>query len=125
MGCVATPTVDEVRATITTSLTDAQIQLFIDDAVLVASQCASFLGFDASRQQAIVRWLTAHLLSTVMNKGGGNLTAESLGDASKSYGTSALGKELRSTMYGNAALQLDPSGCLARLGKARATFQVV
>lgn len=117
------PTADDVRAIITTSLTDPQITAIIADATLIAENCIA--SFDGTRQAAILKYLAAHLISGIKNQGGGALTSESLGDASRSYATGSFGKQLESTGYGQAALQLDPNGCLARLGKARASIEKV
>lgn len=121
--CIAEPTVDDVRVIISTTYTDAQIEAIISDAALIAETCISPLP--SARQTAILRWLTAHLIASSSDTGAGALASDKLGDAAKSWHTGALGKELKSTKYGLAALQLDPNGCLARIGKPPSTIQKV
>lgn len=121
MAHLTKPTPSEVRTIITTSLDDASIQVFIDDAELIGHGCPVLDTYPTSHQKAIVRWLTAHLIASVA-KGGvaGQITSKSLGDASESYAAGQLGSDLASTSYGKQAIALDPSGCLERVGKMRA-----
>ena len=115
------PTPTEVKTIIATSLDDASVQVFIDDAALIADQCPAVLSYPDDRQKAIVRWLTAHLIASAnRSSGGGQLTSKALGDASESYAVGTAGTELASTSYGRQAIALDPSGCLERVGKTRA-----
>lgn len=116
------PSVDDVRLIIETTLTDEQIEALILDAELIVHDCIADL--DEDRQAAIVKYVTADLIaSTVSSGGGGTLTSQSLGDASESYATGASpwGK----SAYWAKAQALDPNGCLARLGKARASLEKV
>lgn len=122
MSCLVLPTAADVQAVVSTgSLTEAQIDEVISDAALIAETCIESL--DGNRQRSILKWLAAHLISTIKSQGGGALTSDRIGDAARSYSTASLGTELRSTSYGQQALLLDPNGCLARLGKARAVFE--
>jgi hypothetical protein len=103
------------------SADDAVVQAYIDDAALIAGNCAGVVAA-VNSQASIVRWIAIHLMAV------GNMaavTSESIGDASKSYGGPTLGLNLNSTPYGQRALLLDPSGELARLGQPRAKFVVV
>lgn len=120
---IATPTAEDVRLVISTGLTDAQIEAIVNDASLLAKRCIQSLDSDV--QTAILRWLAAHLIASIKAKGGGVLASDSLGDASQSYFTGNFGKQLASTSYGQNALLLDPNGCLARIGKARASIEKV
>lgn len=120
---IAVPTADDVRVVVKTALTDIQIDSVIQDAKLLARRCIESL--DSETQTAILKWLTAHLISAIKSKGGGTLTSDALGDASQSYSTVNLGKQLGSSAYGQNALLLDPNGCLARIGKARASIEKV
>lgn len=115
------PSVAAVRAIITTTLTDEQVQSFIDDAALMAEGCECLSGLASERQAAIVKYMTAHLISMQSGKGG-IVTAEKMGSASKSYATGTAGADmmLSSSRYGQQAILLDTTGCLAQLGKVRA-----
>lgn len=117
------PSVDDVRALITTALTDAQVSLYIEDATLIAEGCSGISELGETRQAAIVKWLTAHLIAQQTGKGG-QVTAEKLGDASKSFAAGAGGLFLQSTRYGQQAAMLDTTGGLANLGKVRAICEI-
>lgn len=113
------PTVEAVRLVITTAMNDTAVAAFIEDATLLAEGCAGIASLTPTRQAAIVKWLTAHLIAT-HSGGGGQLTQKSLGDASESYAAGAAGVNLNATRYGQQAVSLDTTGCLANLGKAPA-----
>lgn len=123
---VSLPSVEEVRAVITTTATDAQVEATIEDAALIVETCVASL--DEARQKAIVKYVTAHLLSvnsSLASGGSGALSSQSLGDASESYATAALGDGLFSTAYGKKAILFDPNGCISRLGKLPTIFKVL
>lgn len=120
---LATPTASEVRLTVTTSLTDAAIDQFVGDAVLMAEVCSVIPTFSEAKQKAIIRFLAAHLIS--MNDASVRKTSESIGDASESFSTPVLGDALRGTTFGQQAIALDSSGCLANIGKTPMTFKVL
>ncbi len=121
---LAVPTPDDVRVIITTALTDPQITALIGDAALIAEACPAVAAYDAIRQAAIVKWLTAHLISQQSGKAGA-LTQKALGDASESYAVGTMGMNLQGSRYGQQALALDPSGCLAQVGQRRAYFKAL
>lgn len=120
---LAKPEVSAVRAIIGTDLSDPQVQSVIDDAALLAEGCPKVGGYDLARQTAIVKWLSAHMLASTA--AAGVLTQRALGDASESYMRPIAGLNLSGTSYGQQALALDPSGCLARLGQRSAFVQVL
>lgn len=120
------PSVDSVRTLIETTLTDAQIQELMVDAWVMTQACIEDLP-DATKA-TIVKYVTAHIISGLPSSAGGGtgaVTSESLGDASVSYATRELGSDLRGSTYGQMAIALDRSGCLARLGKGTATIDVL
>ncbi len=120
---IAQPSVDDVRVIISTSKDDTAISAYITDAVLIAEGCPAIAEMSEARQQAIVKYLTAHLISTAPGAGGGGvLTQKSLGDASETYASGMLGMGLESTPFGIQALAFDTSGCLRTLGKIRASL---
>lgn len=120
---LATPTTAEVRLTITTGLSDDAVAQFVADAVLMAEDCSVIPTFSEAKQKAIIRFLAAHLIS--MNDASARKTSEKIGDASESYSTPVLGDNLRGTTFGQQAIALDSSGCLAKIGKMPMTFKVL
>ncbi|MCE8471503.1 DUF4054 domain-containing protein, partial [Rhodovulum sulfidophilum] len=99
----------------------------IEDAALMAGVCIA--PYEPARQAAIVKWLAAHLIASTngaAGTGAGSLTSMSLGDASETYAKAALtGEGLRATHFGQQALLLDTLGGLARLGRPRASAEVI
>lgn len=115
------PTVAAVRRIFPqASADDAVVQDFIDEAALVASRCAGLVAAAAANQSSAVKWIAAHLMAVGSSNGG--VSSESIGKASKSYAMGPMGDNLKSTVYGQRALLLDPSGCLARLGFPKPIF---
>lgn len=117
------PTADEVRVVISTALTDPQIEALILDAALVVDQCSAVAGYDVDTQAAIVKYWTADLISTIANQGAGVVTSDKLGDAARTF--SAGNDSSATSFYRQRAYDLDPSGCLRRIGKAQASFEKV
>lgn len=99
------------------------VQSFIDDAALIAEKCLAALSCD--RQTAMLKWLTAHLIASAGDESGEIRTSEKLGDATDSFARATLGEGLAGTFYGQQALLLDPNACLKKIGKSRATIEVV
>jgi hypothetical protein len=117
---ISKPSASDVIDLTGTSLSTAIVSALIDDAALLAENCIASL--DATRQEAIVKWITAHLITA---RDGGTLTSEKLGDASETRSIGQLGSGLNGTIYGQQALALDTTGCLSRLGRSKATIEVV
>lgn len=120
------PRVSDVRSIIKTSLSDSDIQGFIDDASTLAEGCISSLA--TSRQSLIIKYLTAHLIA-MAGKGGKDalVTSKKLGDASESYARGAAGEGYAGTPFGRQALAFDTTGCLAATSapKQRPIFKVL
>lgn len=118
--------VEDLKGLVQSSFTDAQLEAFLNDAYLMVQGCASIAAMDTTRQTAIIKYVAAHLVST-MAKGHGNrfTTQRSLGDASESYAAPVLGMGLQGTTFGQMAIALDPSGCLGKIGKTRATLTAI
>lgn len=122
---IAQPTTAEVKQ-IVGEFPDALVSAAIADAVLIVEDCVS--SFTTERQTAIVKWVAAHLIVLTAEGSTGSAGAvrsEKLGSASVTYMRPAQGSNLRATSYGEQALLLDDSGCLARRGKASRTFKVL
>jgi hypothetical protein len=107
------PSLSEVRIVIKTSLSDVEVQTFVDDAVLIAGTCPTLVESNAAIQKSAVKWLAAHLISTTNS---GLLTQRTIGDAADSYAAPTLGAGLKATSYGQRALLLAPE--LANIGKS-------
>lgn len=80
--------------------------------------CATAKGITLTptELEMLERWLAAHYYQQ-SDRG---YTARSTADASASF-QGQLGMGFESTMFGQTALQLDPSGCLAAIGKRKPT----
>jgi hypothetical protein len=121
------PTASDVIALTATDFHEAVVTAIIADAALVAEGCIS--GYSEERQTAIIKWLACHLIASTngaSGAGSGTVTSEKLGDAATSYGKSALsGEGLKATHFGQQALLLDTTGCLARKGRPPASVQVI
>lgn len=118
-------TVADVRLIYSGSASDPQVQAAIDTVLIMAAKCLAAMPDDATRDQ-VTKYLAAHLLTTTIDSGGSGITqSSSLGDASDTYAVSGFGKGLRSSMYGQTAIALDPNGCVAKIGNPRATFEKV
>lgn len=117
---IAKPSAQDVIDLTGTALDESVVSSIIDDAALMVEDCVKNLS--AERQEAIVKWVSAHMIAS---GGEGTLTSMKLGDASESYARATLGDGLSGTTYGQQALLLDPNGCLAKLGRAKATIEVV
>lgn len=119
---LAVPTTSEVRSIISSPKDDTFVAMMIDDAVLFLENIASVVAASESMQKAIVRWVTAHLIS-VSNSG--QLTQKSIGDATDSYASNSalFGPGLRSTTFGQRALALDPN--LINVGLRPIIFRAV
>lgn len=117
---VTKPSAESVIALTGATLPEAVVSGIIDDAALLVERCVVSLGAD--RQTAIIKWVAAHLIASGPER---MLQSERLGQGSDTYATARLGEGLKGTTYGQQALALDPNGCLARLGRARATLEKI
>jgi hypothetical protein len=126
---MGTPTVDEVKAILPSvgATSDVTINAFISAAGLLVGRCPVVATYEDELQTEIKKWVAAHLLSIGHTGRAGPVTQKALGDASESYASPALvgGKGLQATLYGQMAISLDPSGCLEKIGKLKATFSVL
>jgi len=113
------PSAADVIALTDTSLSSEVVDALIADAALIAAKCLE--GEPGDRQEAALKWLTAHLVASTGE--GGMLQSSKLGDASDTFVRAATGEGLAGTIYGQQAIALIP--CLARLGKAKASLEVI
>ena len=117
----ATPA--EVRAIpLVTSLTDGEIQGWLDVAFTIVESKKSCIGTDEDTLKNVELYLTAHFI-TMLNPGGGGslVTSEKTKELATTYATQKeVAESINSTVYGNAANAL-ASGCLSNYDKPRAT----
>lgn len=115
----ARTTTTAVELIISTTLTDPQIQAFIDTATLIVDANLLDKGLSTDLLTQIETWLAAHLLSMRDQR----TSERRIGDVWFTYqGQTGLG--LDATLYGQQVKLLDTSGTLASLGKRRATLTV-
>lgn len=112
--------VADVKLIVSTDLTDPAIEFFIDLAEAATARCAS--QWSASLTDQINTLVAAHMIET-SPQGAKTVSSVSLGDASETYLRASLGEGLRSSVWGQQALLLDPTGCLRRLGSMRASLE--
>jgi len=112
---------DDVKEIIDTSLTDAQINNFINMAYVrtipLNGELGNCGGDDALAE--IQKLLAAHFLTMYERQ----TKSEKVGEVSVTF-MGVDGEGLKASLYGQQALALDCSGILARAGLKRATFQV-
>lgn len=114
-------TVDDVKLIIDTSLTDAQITVFLAMATtLVTDKLADKTCLSDDAKDQIETLLAAHFLSMRDQR----VASEKVGDASFTY-QGQTGMFLKSTFYGQQAIALDCSGTLEGLGKVKMEWEVV
>jgi len=116
---------DAVREILDTSLTDAQINAFLNTAYRITRPLHGHLAEcgGVNAECDIIKYLAAHFIQALSD--GGAVKSESIaGEWSVTYrGTDGMG--LNSTMYGQTVLLMDCSGELAKLGKRKISIYVV
>lgn len=68
-------------------------------------------------------YMSAHLVA--LSSEGGAVTQERVGSSMIQFATSAFGKNLESTRYGQMAVILDTSGTLVSEGKKKAKMEMI
>jgi len=125
MATRTTPT--EVKQIIDTTLTDPQIQIWIDVANVIVTANVT-CGLSDAVMEEIERQLSAHFISLVPDSGatGSAVKSEKLGDASVTYNVSSFdGDKLDSTIYGQTAKMLDTCGGLSNMGKKAISIKAI
>ena len=113
-------TVSEVRSIIDvdSSITDADVAVFINAANLIVTQNVTGLNDDLTKE--IERWLSAHLLAVRDRRP----IHKEIGDTVERYGEK-LWKGLESTIYGQQVVLLDSTGTLIGTGKGKAEVRTI
>lgn len=119
---MATVTATEVKEIIATDLADATVDVFITAADRIVDVQLADKGIADATLKEVKRWLAAHLVSVRVPQA--RLESLDLGDLSESYG-GEYGRGLASSLYGQMALALDPSGTLAAQGKESAELRAL
>ena len=114
------PSANDVITLTGTELTAPVVEAIIADAALIAAQCLD--GVDGDRQEAALKWLAAHLVSSA-GEASGSLTSDKLGDAAQTYAKSVTGAGLMGSAYGQQAIALLP--CLSGIGMRTGKFVVL
>lgn len=112
-----------LKEIIDTDMTDAQIHNFLNAAYYASVPLTGNLGQcgGASAQCVIIKFLAAHFMTTYE----GQAKSESVGGEWSITYRGSDGTGLNSSLYGQAALDLDCSGKLAKLGMKQATIAVI
>lgn len=115
----ARATVDEVKDIISTTLTDGQINAFINTSHQVVSQRLNGKGISEDTLKEIEVWLSAHYVCMRDPR----KKQVKVDDVAVTY-QGETGTGFQSTSYGQQAIALDPTGTLASASLKRATFHV-
>jgi hypothetical protein len=115
-----TVAVEDVRLIFETSMENAQLQAFLDDAKALCDDVLNAAGYGDAKMNRIARYMAAHLASSMTpftkEERIGDYQFERAGD---------FGEALKATSYGQAVLSLDTSGILDTLSKRPARMHVL
>ena len=102
--------------------TDPIVSVFITAAsAVIDSVFAGDTSTPETLLKEIERWYAAHLVASTLDR---TTQEEKIGDAAILY-SAKMGEMLKSTPYGQAVLQLDVSGKMAKLGKKAASIYAI
>ena len=122
MGVIAVSP-DDVKEIIDTTISDTQLEAFINAAtVTINSLLGSLIELSQDQLFEITRWYCAHLLSCTKER---QIMKENIGDTGATY-SGSTGKGFSATLYGQQCLLFDVTGTLTRyeqqLGKKAITM---
>jgi hypothetical protein len=100
-------------------LSQTDILPFIEVANLIVTEKLGSSSYSAARLKEIERWLSAHFISVADPM----VKSEKISDAAFTYHVADLGKNLKSTLYGQQACLLDTTGALDKIGKKICVFE--
>ena len=116
---MARVTSDEVKEIIPTT---KDILSLIDVANRYITDLLSGKGLSETRLKDIELYMSAHLVSITIEKGG--IKTDRIGDSQRTY--SIISSEgLKMSRYGQTAIMLDTSGCLSSAGKLPGMFRTM
>lgn len=119
LAATARVTASEVGEIISTDLTDAQVEAFINSANAIIQENMLEAGMSANILTQIELWLAAHLVAVSDQRE----QRVNLRDGDVTYHTPRFGLGLDGTMYGQQVKVLDYSGILSGLGQKRARIE--
>jgi len=102
----------DLRMLMDTEVPDESIQIFIRSANTLVNTRLSGKGLDEELLKEIEMWLSAHFVAAARDR---ITTSETIGPASETY-ANVFSEGLKSTPYGQTAINLDPTGELSKLG---------
>jgi Protein of unknown function (DUF4054) len=107
----------EVKAIISTTLTEDEVEPFIDAAnVVITGKCAS--TYSSTELKELERWLAAHLVA-IRTPDNASVKSKKAGKVEVQYFGTQGGTGLWSTPYGQQLMALDYSSTLAGLAGGR------
>lgn len=115
-------TVQELELVFDTTLTDPQLQAFLDTADIIVTANLGSTNLSTDELKQIEKFLGAHFASLMDPR---ELRAKT-GDADAWFYpnvTTAWGKQLNLTPYGQQVLMMDRTGTLAKLGEKRGSYR--
>jgi GTPase involved in cell partitioning and DNA repair len=121
---MARTTVDDVKNILDdTSLTDGIITAYIDDANVFVTAHLTGEGLSDSVLEKIEKWITAHMITVTRER---MAAKEGAGGAEITY-TGKWGEGMKSTPYGQMAIELDTSDTLLDMteGKKESSSRAV
>ena len=111
----------DVKAIITTSLTETQVDGYISDAnALVNTTLSTDDGLSEATLTIIEKWMAAHLIAITKAR---QPQYKKIGDGAESY--PKLGLKFDASTYGQTAMAFDTSGKLAKMGKKRVKIEAI
>ena len=116
----ARTTIAKVKIIITTTLSDPDIQSYIDNANTFLDALTWNITLSEALLTVIETWLTAHMIAMTKER---QTTKEKVGEASEDYG-GKFGLNLDFTSYGQNVLMLDYSGTLLGVSKGKQAVSI-
>ena len=118
---MARATEEEVKAIISTTLTNDEVTPFLRAAsTLIDSVLPSDHGYSAALCKEIETWLGAHFVAVRDPRA----KSKSIGDYSISFEKAVTGEGLAATTYGQTAMALDIKGFLKEASKSGGRMEV-
>ncbi len=111
---------EKVKGILKTSLSDEEINPYIDTANVIVTQVLSGADLGADLLAEIEKWFTAHLIALTRQR---QAQSVKIGDASETY--AKLGVRLNATTYGQTVAMLDTSGLLGKQGMKKVMFEAI